>query len=115
LAVTKIGCVSVKYGVKCCIRPVTVYMMNVGSTTWTLASGFDLRPVATYPTWGVASVPIGASDNIARGQTKTFVFNATAPSTPGTYKMRWQMHRTSGGFTGSFGDLTSERSIVVTP
>jgi len=92
---------------------VTVYMMNVGTTAWTSAAGFGLAPSAG--SWGVTKVAMSATDSIARGATKVFTFTCTAPSTPGSYPMGWQMRRDSPTFTGAFGDISSARTITVTP
>jgi hypothetical protein len=92
---------------------VTVYMMNVGTTSWTSAAGFGLSPVAG--SWGVTKAQMAVSDSIARGSTKVFTFACKAPSTPGSYPMQWQMRLDGGGFFGPFGDITSLRTITVTP
>jgi len=92
---------------------VTVYMMNVGTTAWTSAAGFGLAPSAG--SWGVTKVAMSATDSIARGATKVFTFTCTAPSTPGSYPMGWQMRRDSPTFTGAFGDISSARTIIVAP
>jgi len=94
---------------------VSVTMENVGLNTWTLADGYGLAPVPGYPTWGITKVPMLAGDSIARGQNKTFTFMCTAPSTAGTYSMRFQMRRDASAFTGFFGDKTTVKSITVTP
>lgn len=91
----------------------TVNIKNTGSTTWTSAG---YRMVSQNPynnnTWGRTSVTLGAGDSIAPGQTKSFVFNITAPATNGTYNFQWQMRRTSGTPT-NFGDLTTNVPISV--
>lgn len=96
---------------------VTVKMRNVGTTSWTVASGFKLA--TTDPdmnaTWGTVSVPLAAGDSIAQGQDKTFTFTCTAPTTPGAYTMRWRMRRDAASFTGMLGDKTTTKGITVTP
>lgn len=91
---------------------VTVLMRNVGTNTWTQAGDYVLAPVAGYPAWGVSGVQLAPADSIAQGQDKTFTFTCTAPSTPGSYTMRWQMYRPSVGF---FGDRSFTKTISVVP
>ncbi len=90
---------------------VKVDMRNVGSNTWTQAGGYVLVPAAGYPTWNVTTVPLGVADSIAKGSDKVFLFSATAPPTPGTYNIRFQMKKGSS----FFGDRTTLKSIIVTP
>lgn len=94
---------------------VSVTMRNVGTNPWTKAGGYALRAANGYPTWEVSSVALGSADSIARGGSKTFTFTCVAPATPGTYAVRWQMHRAAPAFTGFFGDMTTNKSITVTP
>lgn len=96
---------------------VKVSMRNVGTNLWTLANGYALASIEPdlNTRWNVSTVPLAAGDNIARGQGKTFTFSCKAPSKPGTYSMRWQMHRASGAFTGFFGDKATVKTITVTP
>lgn len=91
---------------------VTVDMRNVGTNTWTAAGGYGLAPVSGYPTWGVVKASLLAADSILQGADKVFTFNCLAPGSPGSYKMRWQMSRTS---VGAFGDKTVEKTITVVP
>ncbi len=92
---------------------VQVSMKNVGTNTWSAAGGYSLRPVTGMPTWGVTGVPVNGS--VLPGGSTTFLFAATAPGTPGTYKMEWQMYRTASFWTGFFGDTTPVKTITVVP
>lgn len=92
---------------------VKVTMRNVGTNTWTQAGGYRLAIVDG--SWGVSSVPLAVSDNVARGQDKVFSITCTAPATPGHYTIRWQMRRQSTAFTGFFGDKTTTKGIDVVP
>lgn len=96
---------------------VTVTMENVGTNTWTKAAGYALA--STNPdlntVWGVSAVPMGSLDSVARGQSKAFTFTCVAPTTPGSYTMRWTMRRQASAFTGMFGDKTTTKTITVTP
>lgn len=96
---------------------VSVTMQNVGTSPWTKAAGFMLA--STSPdlniTWGSNTVAMLATDTIPQGANKTFTFNCKAPTTPGTYTMRWRMYRSALAFTGFFGDLTTSKTLTVTP
>ena len=92
---------------------VQVVMENVGTNTWTAATGYSLRPVTGFPTWGVTMVPVNGT--VAPGQTTSFTFAATAPSAPGTYAMEWQMFRNASFWSGFFGDRTPKKTITVVP
>ncbi len=99
---------SVKAGTTFAIR---VTMRNVGSTSWTPAGLYVLAPAAGYPTWGVSTIALAPADVINTGSDKAFIFNVTAPASPGTYDIRFQMKKG----TTFFGDRTTLKSIVVTP
>lgn len=88
---------------------VTVKMRNVGTNTWTRAAGYVLAPSGGSSNFGVSSVALTTANAIATGQDKFFTFNCLAPSTKGTYTMRWQMKHG----TTLFGDQTTVKSIVV--
>jgi len=89
---------------------VTVDMRNVGTNTWTQAGGYALSPVPGYYAW-LPSVALAGSDSIAQGQDKVFTFNCVAPSSAGTYTMRWQMSRQGV----LFGDQSFVKTITVVP
>ncbi|MDB5962293.1 MAG: hypothetical protein JWP59_3587 [Massilia sp.] len=70
---------------------VTVSMYNNGTTTW---SSNALHALGSYnpmdnSTWGGGRV--GMAGDVAPGQTATFTFQVTAPSTPGNYNFQWRM------------------------
>lgn len=94
---------------------VTVTMRNVGTNTWTAAAGYGIAPATGYPTWNVTKVNLGPTDSIAPGQSKTFTIQCKAPTTPGSYTMRWQMRRDAAAFTGFFGDMSTTKGLTVTP
>src|SRR5262249_26124006 len=74
---------------------VSVTMMNMGANTWTAAENYRLgsqNPVDNS-TWGLGRVLLDPTDAIATGQSKTFNFTVTAPSTPGQYNFQWWMVR----------------------
>ena len=76
------------------IRSVSVTMQNTGTTTWTAAGGYKLgtqNPQDNTLWTGSTRVYLAAGESIAPGQTKTFTFNITAPSTNGSYNFQWRM------------------------
>jgi len=90
---------------------VSVDMLNVGTNTWTLGGGYVLAPTTGFPIWNAASIPLLPADSIVKGAHKVFAFNCTAPASPGSYKMSWQM---KAGPT-YFGDQSIAKTITVTP
>ncbi len=78
--------------------PVSITLTNDGTTTW--SAGANYRLVAQSPAgntnWGGAQVTLPG--NVARSNTVTLAFNATAPATPGTYVFQWQMMRDNAVF-----------------
>ncbi|MHB1056510.1 MAG: DUF4329 domain-containing protein [Rhodanobacter sp.] len=91
-------------------KNVTVQMRNNGNYTWTAASNFRLgsQNPADNATWGVSRV--NATTNVAPGQTGTFNFAITAPSTPGIYNFQWRMLQEGVAW---FGDLTPNMAVKV--
>ena len=73
---------------------VSVTMVNNGETTWTRAQNYIL--MSRYPwndmSWGLNRVAL-PFDPVAPGQTATFTFQITAPTTPGSYPFQWGMLR----------------------
>ncbi len=73
---------------------VSVTMQNTGNTTW------DNNPSHPYSlgsqnpqdntTWGLDRISVGGTP-VQPGETKTFTFSITAPSTPGNYNFQWRM------------------------
>jgi hypothetical protein len=72
---------------------VSVTMSNTGTSTWTAGSEYRLgsQNPQDNQTWGVVRVMLGANESVAPGQSKTFTFNVTAPSSAGTYAFQWRM------------------------
>jgi len=73
---------------------------DTGSTSWSTATGYSMMTV--YPanndaTWTVTRGYL-ASGTIAPGATGTFTALCTAPFTPGSYKMQWQMDKSGTPF-----------------
>ena len=90
---------------------VSVDMRNVGTNTWTQSDSYVLSAVPGFSSWGAGLVQLLPADSIASGGHKVFTFQCTAPSTPGSYTMNWQM-RQAAVF---FGNQTGARTISVTP
>ena len=75
----------------------SITMQNTGTTAW--SSGYALASTNSTP-WGVSSVPLASWESIFPGDSKTFVFTVTAPSTAGTYYSQWKMRQGSSGWFG---------------
>jgi uncharacterized repeat protein (TIGR01451 family) len=92
--------------------PVFVAMQNSGSLTWTLAQAYRLgsQNPDNNTTWGLDRVDLSSGDSIAAGQSKTFLFNATAPATPGIYPFQWRMLQEGVVW---FGDITPNSPVDV--
>jgi len=89
----------------------TVVMNNNGSTTWTSAGNYKLgsQDAQDNTTWGFSRVALPATT--APGANATFTFNATAPTTPGTYSFDWEMLVESVHWFGAKATTT----IIVDP
>jgi murein DD-endopeptidase MepM/ murein hydrolase activator NlpD len=85
---------------------VSITMRNTGTSTWTQADAVRLG--CTKPVWDVTPValPVAA---VAPGQTVTFEFSATWPSSPGSkaFQCRMQLGTTW------FGEKTPSKQVLV--
>src|SRR5262245_9959528 len=88
---------------------VSITMENNGQTTWDPATHFlgSASPLNNM-IWGLNRVALGQP--VGHGQLKEFTFTITAPTTPGTYKFRWQMVHE---FVEWFGETTTGLQIFV--
>lgn len=88
----------------------TIVMKNLGTATWTSASGYALQSMnpAGNTNWGVSSIPVTGS--VAPNANATFTQTFTAPATPGTYQFQWRM----GQSGTAFGEYTLNLTINVT-
>lgn len=74
---------------------VPLTMRNTGTTTWDIGSNYKLGALNAF--WGIGRATWSSVNGapsvgpVPPGATATFVFNATAPASPGTYAMAWQM------------------------
>jgi len=88
---------------------VTVTMENNGGTTWTKATNYRLGAQhSPADIWNSGRVYLTESDTIDFDDQKTFIFQVTAPSTPGDYNFQWKMVEEGVAW---FGDTTT--NIVV--
>ena len=93
---------------------VSVTMKNVGTKTWTRYDGVDITTIYRLgsqnpqdnSTWGLSRMDV--PNNVLPGDTVTFNFTVTAPSTPGFYNFQWRMLQEAAEW---FGDYT-ENVIV---
>ncbi len=85
--------------------PTTVYagqdfwvqltMKNVGSNTWSGANGYSMMSLypANNTTWAANRAYLPAGTSIVTGQQGVFGAICTAPISPKTYSMQWQMDK----------------------
>jgi len=76
---------------------VAVTATNTGMNNWNAAGGYMLDCLQTN--WNAPPVGFNLSDNIANGKSKIFVASVTAPTTPGTYPLQWQMEHNGAKFS----------------
>jgi cysteine-rich repeat protein len=71
----------------------TVVMKNMGTASWTNASGFKLgsQDPQDNELWGFTRVEMADDDIVTTGQTYQFTFDVTAPSVAGIYSSDWKM------------------------
>jgi hypothetical protein len=81
----------------------SITFQNTGTCTWTAANSYRLgsQNSENNTTWGTSRLFLSATDAIAPGQSKTFTFNAVAPSTAGTYGWGWRMLREGINWIGT--------------
>lgn len=88
---------------------VSVVMRNIGRNPWN-AGDYSLIAVPGYANWGQPQVSLSNNESIPQGGQKTFTIPCKAPTTPGTYKMKWEMSGPNGAFT----ETTTPKTITVT-
>jgi|GEM_PF-865151 len=91
---------------------VSVTMQNIGSATWTEGQLFRLGSQSPQDgtTWGFGRVYLPSSASVPTGQTNTFTFSVTAPSTAGTYIFQWRMVQDGVAW---FGDKSPDVAVTV--
>ncbi len=93
---------------------VSVEMKNTGNTTWNrngslgykLGGQIDAGQFAATRHW------LNVGEMVPPGQSRTFTFNMTAPTTPGLYSVGWQMVEE---LVEWFGDFAIKVVTVTTP
>ena len=90
---------------------VSVTMKNIGVTTWSQGGNYNLgsQNSPDNVTWGTGRVSVGGAPITANAD-KTFSFNVTAPSSPGTYNFQWRMVQDGVEW---FGETTPNVAITV--
>jgi len=88
---------------------VHITVQNTGTTTWTAASNYKLGFVGDNPPFGPSRILLDGSASVAPGQQCTFTFTVTAPTTTGTYTMRYRMLQELVAWFGQ----TSTTSVTV--
>jgi hypothetical protein len=74
--------------------PVTVTMLNQGTTTWTPGQAYRLGSQNPHDNtiWLTTTNRVGLPGaSVSPGATTTFSFVVTAPSSPGSYNFQWRM------------------------
>jgi alkylated DNA repair dioxygenase AlkB len=90
------------------VYPVSVTMQNTGNTTWTQGALYRLgaQDPQDNTTWGTNRVEL--PNAVAPGQSVTFNFNVTAPTTVGTYHFQWRMVQDTVAW---FGDYSADVAV----
>ena len=97
--------------------PVSVTMYNDGASTWTAAGGFALVPVSPAGTtrWGTTEDPLRTVGvDVPPGQSVTFDFTVTAPTTADWFPCHWQMAK-DGHVFGEVATGATETLVVDDP
>lgn len=93
------------------IFSVNMRFLNTGTQAWSgTAYFFASQNPALNQTWGGNGVSL-VGFVAGPGELLNVDFNATAPTTPGTYNFQWQMYQ-NGGF-GFFGQMSTNVAIQV--
>lgn len=90
---------------------VHVTVRNTGTNTWTASAGYRLGSPGDSDPFAFPRVELDSSASVGSGQTYTFIFTMTAPSSTGSYTTDWRMLRE--GVTW-FGE-TLTKTVTVTP
>lgn len=96
-------------------KTVSIAMFNFGNMPWTAIANYRLgsqNPQDNTLWTGGTRIDLDSSESIGSGQAKTFTFDITAPTTPGTYNFQWCMLKEGVEW---FGDFTPNVAITVVP
>lgn len=90
----------------------SVTMKNIGTSTWTKASGYFLgsQNPQDNNNWGINRVGLNDNDAILPGEEKTFEFEITAPLISGNKNFQWKMLQDNEEWFGAF---SANKIIVV--
>jgi hypothetical protein len=93
-------------------KTVSLTMKNLGKNDWTLAGDFRLgsQQPQDNTVWGLSRVDILSGITVYTGSNYTFVFDITAPLTPGKYNCSWRMLKEGVAW---FGELCNKTVYVV--
>ena len=88
---------------------ITYTMKNTGTTSWSAGAGYSMLTLNALnnTTWGTNRLTITGS--VAPGASYAFTRTVTAPVTPGSYNMQFQMNKNGT----VFGQATPNTAIVV--
>jgi len=89
---------------------VSVTMKNTGTTTWNQSAYYKLGRFSDNSDLGLVRVELDPADQIKPNEEKTFTFNITGPTVPGSYNFQWRMVQDNGGW---FGELTTKQQVEV--
>ena len=89
-------------------QTVSVTMKNTGNTTWGSTYFLGSQNPQDNTIWNSGRVSAGTP--VAPGQTATFTFKATAPSSSGTYNFQWRMLEDQVEW---FGDYSTNVPVYV--
>jgi len=110
---------------------VSITMLNTGHIAWDyITNNYNLASKSPdyNTTWGLDHTfsagqfddETGECTNVEPGQTFTYTFTITAPTTPGTYNFQWQMEAGAPFWSGGiwygdnwFGSLTPATTITI--
>jgi len=70
-----------------------VTVQNTGTSTWASSADYKLGAVGDSDPFAYPRVLLDPGDSIGPGQSKTFAFTMTAPSSAGSYVTDWRMLR----------------------
>jgi len=92
---------------------VSIKMKNTGTSIW-YSDNYKLgsQNPQDNEVWGKSHIILNPQEIILPGDTKTFIFTLTAPSSPGVYNFQWRMLQEN---ISLFGDYTDNFVITVKP
>lgn len=94
------------------VKAITVLATNKGARAWTYADGYKLSALDDSTDFVNGDILLNSSDRISYKQSKSFIFNITAPEveTSKSYTMGWQMKHNSLKFGQKY-----TKNVTVSP